>query len=141
MNLVIKSEVNFVELKHSQVATTFLFKLYMERTLLSTLKGGNTFSIKSEICKWCSFILCLRTIHHLNDSNISGWLPILKIDFNTCDHNKAVIQYIYICILCYLPFSIDKEIPNKQIIIKQVFNTSSSAAITAMLINKEVLTY
>ena len=48
---------------------------------------------------------------------------------------------IYICILCNLPFSIDKEIPNKQNIIKEVFNASSSAAITVMLINKEVLTY
>ena len=64
-----------------------------------------------------------------------------EIDFNTWDHNKSVIQYIYMCILCNLPFSIDKEIPNKQIIIKEVFNTSSNAAITAMLINKEVPTY
>ena len=64
---------------------------------------------------------------------------INEIDFNTCDHNKSVIQYI--CIFCNLPFSKDKEISNKQNIIKQVFNTSSSAAITVMLINKEVLTY
>ena len=62
-----------------------------------------------------------------------------EIDFNTCDHNKLVIQYI--CILCNLPFSIDKEISNRQNIIKEVFNTSSNAAITAKWINKEVLTY
>jgi hypothetical protein len=62
-----------------------------------------------------------------------------EIDFNTCDHKKLVIQYI--CIFCNLPFSIDKEISKKQNIIKDVFNTSSSAAITVMLINKEVLTY
>ena len=62
-----------------------------------------------------------------------------EIDFITCDHNKSVIQYI--CILCNLPFSIDKEISNKQNIIKEVFNTSSNAAITAKWINKEVLTY
>ena len=44
-----------------------------------------------------------------------------EIDFNTCDHNKSVIQYIYIyiyiykyiCILCNLPFSIGKEIPQQ----------------------------
>jgi 23S rRNA A2030 N6-methylase RlmJ len=62
-----------------------------------------------------------------------------EIDFNTCDHNKSVIQYI--CILCNLPFSIDKEISNKQNKIKEVFNTSSNAAITAKWINKKVLTY
>ena len=61
-----------------------------------------------------------------------------EINFNTCDHNKSVIQYI--CIFCNLPLSKDKEISNKQNIIKEVFNTSS-AAITVMLINKEVLTY
>jgi hypothetical protein len=53
-----------------------------------------------------------------------------EIDCNTCDHNKSVIQYI--CILCNLPFSIDKEISIKQNIIKEVFNTSSSAAITVI---------
>jgi hypothetical protein len=63
---------------------------------------------------------------------------INEIDFNTCDHNKSVIQYIGI--FCNLPFSKDKEISNKQNIIKEVFYTSS-AAITVMLINKEVLTY
>ena len=62
-----------------------------------------------------------------------------EIDFNTCDHNKSVIQYI--CISCNLPFSIDKEISSKQNIIKEVFNTSSNAAITVKWINKELLTY
>ena len=62
-----------------------------------------------------------------------------EVYFNTCDHNKSVIHYI--CILCNLPFSIDKEISSKQNIIKEVFSTSSSAAITVQWIDKEVLTY
>jgi hypothetical protein len=41
-----------------------------------------------------------------------------EIDFITCDHNKSVIQYI--CILCNLPFSIDKEISSKQNIIQEL---------------------
>ena len=70
-----------------------------------------------------------------------------KIWNETKNHNPtlqvkwSVPNYIYIYILCNLPFSIEKEIPNKQNIIKDLFNASSGAAITVMLINKEVLTY
>ena len=62
-----------------------------------------------------------------------------EIDCNTCDHNKSVIQYI--CILCNLPFSIDKQITNKYNIIKKACITLSSSAIVKKWINKEVLTY
>jgi hypothetical protein len=58
--------------------TPFL-KLCMEWTLLSTLKGGSTYSSKSEICKWCIVLFSVyEKFIFLNDSNISGWLPILK---------------------------------------------------------------
>jgi predicted nucleic-acid-binding protein len=40
----------------------------------------------------------------------------------------------------YFKQVLDKEISSKQNIIKEVFNTSSNAAITAKWINKEVLT-
>jgi hypothetical protein len=52
----------------------------MEWTLLGTLKGGNAFSIKSEICKWRTVLFSVyEQFTFLNDSNISGWLPILKM--------------------------------------------------------------
>ena len=115
----------------------------MEWTLLSTLKGGIAFRIKSDIYKWCIVLLSVyEQFTFLNDSNISGWLPILKMKY-ILTHVITINRYsnIYICILCNLPFAIDKEIPNTQNIIKEVFNISFNAAITAMLINKEVLTY